>query len=666
MAVLKMKKLSLIGLLADREAILDAIQRFGHVQVSSMAEHAAAEDPSAGENSSAGTALTRITAGERLERILAALNQAEGAIAYIESVCPQKKGMFQSRPEVSRHQVEEVCGRLDAYLERIAELTDIRQTALELAADTNRLEIQAEQLAPWEGLDIPFSEVRDTAELRLALGTVPLLAVGSFEEAFGSDIPGGFLIPLRGTPAETAYLAGYRRTYQEEAASLFQEYGWNAFSPSSLGWTDTPEQVGKSIRQRIDAHACRQQEIAEKAAASGAILPELRILFDGLSLEREKLQTMERLGGTQKTVVLEGWIPEKGIPDFEKRMTALRTPLYLAFTDPEEGDAVPTLLRNNSLVEPFEMVTEMYTMPVYGEIDPNFLMAPFFVVYFGMMLSDAGYGLLLALGALFVLWKTKLKGVPRKIAQLLVLGGLCTIPWGLLFGGIFGDTFKTVFGLGPLWFDPVEEPLNMIFLSLGMGIFQILVGLGTKVYLNIRQGHIWDAVFDQGFWVLVLLGCLSLAGGSIAPWLPTVGKYAALIGAVGLLVTQGRGKPKVYGKILSGLGSLYGVTGYFSDIVSYVRLFALGLATGIIGNVINLLCRMLSGSVVGFIAAVLLFVGGHLFNLSINALGAFVHSARLQYIEFYGKFYEGGGVLFTAFADKDKIHRHSVKYNRAV
>jgi V/A-type H+-transporting ATPase subunit I len=312
--------------------------------------------------------------------------------------------------------------------------------------------------------------------------------------------------------------------------------------------------------------------------------------------------------------------------------------VHLDFEDPAEDDDIPVALSNPRLVQPFEIVTELYSLPDPREIDPNVYMAPFYFVFFGMMVSDAAYGLVLSLLSALALWKLKLAGMGKKLVELLFLCGISTFIWGIIFGSWFGDLIK----VKPLWLNPLDNPMAVLYLSFAMGLVQIYTGIVLSAYKNIRKGKVADALMDQGLWLVFLTGLIMLA----FPGTVGVAKYVALVGAMGLVLTQGRTQRSIIKKFTSGLLSLYNVTSYLSDVLSYSRLLALGLATGVIATVINTMAKMLGVNIIGYIAMVIIMAGGHLFNIAVNALGAYVHSSRLQYIEFFGKFYEGGGRAF--------------------
>ncbi len=305
----------------------------------------------------------------------------------------------------------------------------------------------------------------------------------------------------------------------------------------------------------------------------------------------------------------------------------------------------------------------MYSLPSRHDIDPTKLLAPFYFIFFGMMLSDAAYGIIMAVGCWYILKKFKLEGMTYRMIKMFFYCGISTFIWGALFGGWFGDFIpvaaKTLFDVDivikPIWFDPMAEPMKLLIFSLILGGIHLFVGMGIQAYMFIRDGHPLDALFDIGLWYVLLIGLVLFGiGGSVAPVMVTVGKVMSIVGAVGILLTGGRKKKGIFGKITGGLGSLYGITSYLSDVLSYSRLLALGLATGVVAKVINTLGSLAGGGVKGAIVLLLAFVIGTVFNIAINALGAFVHSCRLQYVEFFGKFYTGGGRPFEPFERKTK------------
>ena len=311
---------------------------------------------------------------------------------------------------------------------------------------------------------------------------------------------------------------------------------------------------------------------------------------------------------------------------------------------PAEDDEPPILLHNGKFATPFESVVEGFALPSPKGMDPTAVMAPFYALLFGMMLSDAGYGLVMAL-AIPLLLKLKKPGKNSvKMLWLLFYSAIATVVCGAIYNTWFGFNLPVKSIL-----DPINDPMPVMIVCMGVGVVHLYAGMILAAYMNIKRGKPQDAVFDQLSWMMLVSGLIMLvAGGVIAE----IGKWMAIIGVVIILIWAGREKSRnPFKRLVSGLGSLYGATSWISDILSYMRLFGMGLATGVIGMVINQLVGMaFSSGIIGAVIGSVLFVGAHAFNLGINALGAYVHSCRLQYIEFFGKFYEEGGVAFRPLA----------------
>ena len=413
--------------------------------------------------------------------------------------------------------------------------------------------------------------------------------------------------------------------------------------------------------KKIKEIAVEREELEKKIKEAVTYKQDIQILYDHMVIERDKVKILGNMLKTDSTFYIEGWMPEKSINELEKVLNTYKC--WYEASEPEEGEEYPILLHNNSLISPFEAVTELYSLPSSSDIDPTPSMWFFFVFFYGMMFGDVGYGLILTVACGLLVKKFKVEGMFGKMSKSLFWCGISTIFWGIMFGSYFGDgitaaakiMFNADFIIKPIWTNPMEEPMLVLIVSFVFGLIHLLVGLGVKGYMLLADGHPWAALFDVGFWYLFIIGpVLLLVGGIIAPVLVTIGKYMTIIGMIGLILTQGRAKKGIISKLFSGILSLYGITGYLSDVLSYSRLLALGLATGVISSVLSIMGSMGGNNIFGIIMFVLVFILGHSLNFAINALGSFVHSARLQYVEFFGKFYEGGGEPFTPLTKKTK------------
>ena len=436
----------------------------------------------------------------------------------------------------------------------------------------------------------------------------------------------------------------------------------------SLDWTDyvfpkmtgTPAEAMEELSEKNRTLSAKKNEL-ETALSDSATGQDTLIegAYDAAVIERDRAFAAADLFRSPATFQLEGWFPTDKEAAVTKAVSSVTDAYYLDVRDPDESEIPPSFVENNAFVSPFEQVTNLYSRPDPNGIDATPYMTPFYVLLFGLMLSDTGYGLALAiLTAVFIKIK-KPTGMSGGFARVLFWGGISTIVWGALVGTIFGMDFDALLGTNnifPLFVDPMSNPIGMLILCFGLGVLHILFGVVLKMKLSFSRGDWQSAIFDSLSWILIILGLIIFAVPSavqgIHAVVGTVGLAMAGLGALMILLFKGRANKNPVMRTLSGLGELYQVTGYLSDILSYARLFALGIATGVIASVFNELCKMLMGSpilvlrILGIIVASALLVALHGFNIAINTLGAFVHCARLQYVEFYGKFYEPGGRAF--------------------
>ena len=354
----------------------------------------------------------------------------------------------------------------------------------------------------------------------------------------------------------------------------------------------------------------------------------------------------------------------------------------MTLLEPESGEAAPIALKNNSFAAPTESVVESYGLPGEGEVDPTSIMAVFYYFLFGLMLSDAGYGLLMIVGCAIVLKKfPKMSRSMKQMMTMFFWCGVSTFLWGILFGGFFGDAIDVVahtfFGVPkdvavfkPLWFAPLEKPMKLLVYSFAFGVAHLFVGLGIKGWQLLKQKRVMDFIGSVLSWFLLLTGLIlmllpsdlfaSISGSPIAIPAPlqSAAKILALLGAVGLLLFAAWDRKNIGLRLALGAYELYGITGWLSDVLSYSRLLALGLATGVIASVINSMASMFGGGVKGAILFIIIFLVGHALNMAINLLGAYVHTNRLQYVEFFGKFYDGGGEAYEPLTTDNTKYYH--------
>lgn len=581
---------------------------------------------------------------------------------YEDSVPPMARALGE-RPDFS---VEELAS--------LAEKTDLLQLAEHIRTLERRLiEIRSEitQIDSTKAIlshitELPYSlelVSRGTRFVGGFVGMLPVEQIAGWKQAIEKNLgdAGEFFIASYEEKEKEAWVALFcRRDKEQEALDLCSKYGFSRIEiPDTL-----TESVGEELL-RLETRReslLKEEEKIETQASSEATkwMPTTRALSDYWNILKSKYEVLSNSEFTDKTVIIKSWIPEVAVPKVEEQLKQYRAVMEIAVSDPSPEDEPPTLLVNKGWVLPFETLTKLYGLPKYGELDPSPLLAPFFFVFFGMCLGDGGYGLIML--GFFLFFMKKFKRMPEGVKNfitLFILSGISTIFVGAFTGSWFGDLID-VFGVFkfirpikniPVVLDPMNDPMTVLFISLGLGTIQIFFGLFVAFYDSLRKKDYMGAFADQGGWILFLLGLL-LIGGTVSGKLPASlsmpSKATAAAGALVLVLTQGRAKSGVVQKAISGVMSLYNVTSYLGDVLSYSRLLALGLASAAIGSIINMLASLAMGiPFIGWVLALILIFGGHLFSVAVNVLGAFVHSLRLQYVEFFSKFYSGGGKSFA-------------------
>ena len=421
------------------------------------------------------------------------------------------------------------------------------------------------------------------------------------------------------------------------------------------GYQETADKESVKIEKLISGTRVRIDELTGRFTVLASNRALLTKSYDYLSARLAGERVKEMLLATESACILTGWVPDSFVPALEKKLAAFDC--CYSLSEPADSDNVPVRLINKKLVTPFESVLGLYSYPAYRGVDPTFVMSIFYFIIFGLIMQDALYGLLLLVGgkALIKALHAKPGSTMYKLLDMFSICGVSTMICGVLFGGYFGD-LPAAFARNMLGienfpelaaaFNPVTNPIPYLALSLGLGVLHLVAGMLMKAYLLIRDGHAFDAVCDVGMWLVLFtgIGLLFIA--------PGVGKWAALAGVLGLVLTQGRAEKNIVMKLLKGVMSLYDLVSYLSDLLSYSRIMALGLSGAIIAQVVNLIGTLGGPTVMGFIVLILAIALGHTLNLALSLLGAFVHTARLQYIEFFGKFYMDGGEPFRPVSVK--------------
>ena len=633
MAIVKMKRLRVIAMASCREELLRQLQRLGCVEIR--------EPESAGADWSGLLERER----SRLAETRAALADVNAALSAVKKYADVREGMFPQRQAVT--QTEFLSGtaadRARAASARVSELV---QTASQLQAEEGRLLAKQASLVPWKGLDMPL-ELTGTVHTAFLPGVCPAAAdLGALRQALGETACE--LLEISADKQQRYCLLVCHRAEEAQALDILRTRGFSAVSFQGL--TGTPAENLRRLEGELQENRGRQAETADALRKSGADWDTLRLYADRLRSDTALEEGNENLLTDGTILFFEGWAPADRLQGVGALLDHLGCAWEAEDPKADEYPDVPVRLRNNWFSRPLNMVTDMYALPVYGSLDPNPLMAPFFILFYGIMMADMGYGLLMLAMGLF-LWKKKVRGTMDYMGGLLVLCGISTFVVGALTGGFFGDFLsqlaklidpKSTFAL-PYLFTPLTDTMAILIGSLVLGFAQILTGMVISFVKKARDGHIMDGIWDEGtWWVIFLGGGLAVLGiGNVA------GYPAVLILGILMLIIGSSRNAKGFGKVTSVFGAVYnGVTGYFSDIMSYSRLMALMLSGSIIASVFNQLGAV-TGNVIAF---VIISALGNALNFALNLLGCYVHDLRLQCLEFFNRFYESGGKPFRPLA----------------
>lgn len=632
MAIVKMKKLTLLAMRSDREKLIRLMQRMQCVEVTEL--------PTDYADFKAKESAEQATQNAALERVRWALHK----LARYDT---QPKPAFEQYPQVQEEESLRVLNSRKELEEVITRLEEIERRSGDMRATETRIKTARDQYLPWEAFTPSAQDLASSRTVLQMAGHVPTRNLPKLEEAL-APLPALTRIVSQTPDTSNLYVAIHNSAL-EEGRSALETAGFSQENFTPLQGKNVKQYLSSLNDQEAGLGTLRTQ-LEEESKELAHSIGDLKILHDMLSLEERKHSAILESAETEQTFLLQGWVPEAMSEKLKEGIQKASPSAMVTLEDPKDDEEPTILLKNGPFVTAFEPVVEGFAMPSYRGIDPTAVMSPFYVILFGMMLSDAGYGLMMALALLIFVKVKKIPVRNAKMLYLLIFGGISTIIWGLAFNTVLGfnplPRFSRFFPL-----DAVNDPMPVMAVCLAIGAIHLFSGLGVAAYMNIKRGDPVAAISDQFSWFLLLVGL----GLMVLPATATIGKYMAIIGFAIVLLMTGRDKKNPIKRLLSGLGALYGITGWVSDLLSYMRLFGMGLATGVIGMVFNILIGMVwSGGIIGKVIAVVLFVVCHLFNLGINALGAYVHSCRLQYIEFFGKFYEDGGKPFRPLDMKTK------------
>lgn len=642
MAIVKMSRFTLFAFESQKETLLDSLHRFENVQFINIQKYEEEHLQS----------LVKDSENEKVSSIEGEQAKVKFALELLLKHAEKEgaiKSLVKGKSILNYKQLEELAKKSN-YLENYKKLKEKDDYVLQMKSEKSKINSEIEVLTPWIPLDAPFEELKTLDSSIFLMGSLPKVLKDTFRERFESEIPYSYLEIISEVKEAVNVIAIIYKGYEDKAKEIFKQFN---FSNINLKYDGIPADVVLGYKARLEEISKEEGRINVEIKDDCQYLEDFKIVSEYLSNKHIKAAACENFLKTESVVAIQGWVPTGLAGDLEAVIKAItKDNFYLELEDATSEDIdVPILLKNNAIVEPFEIIISMYSLPEYSEIDPTPVMTPFYMLFFGMMLADLGYGIVMFIACAIALKKFNLDAGQRKFIKFFWLLSIPTAIAGVVYGSFFGDLikFKSLI-------NPGEDIMKLLIIAIVIGAAQIYFGLGVKGYVLIKNGKPMDAIYDVLTWYAALTGAFLLIGGSsigLSPAVINIGKWVMIVGMVALVLTQGRANKGIGAKLGGGLYGLYGISSYIGDLVSYSRLMALGLSGGFIAASFNMLIGMIPKPF-NIILGVFIFVGAQTFNLLLSALGAFVHSARLQYVEYFSKFYAGGGKAFLAFKPKNQ------------
>ncbi len=662
MAVLAMKKIDICAMKKDRKSILEELQAMGAIEVKTDAVES--------------EGFAKMNTASQRSKYEKRVQATDEALEILNHYDPEKASLlaaFEGKGDVAKDEYDSIIKNRHKLNMVVGTIKEKDKQIATLKGEIAKHELAIEGLKPWLNMDIPIN-TRGTKNTDVIIGSMgPDLTKDMIQEMVEGRAP-GLSYDLETISSDKDQTCIFAIALKSDCAKLEEALRAEGFTRISYFSKRTPE--GKVEKYRKDIAQC-EKEIEQAEAdikAQGKHRASLKILSDYYRIRADKYQVLGGLLQSKSTFVVTGYVLEQ---DEEAVVNALneKFTLMVETADIPEDEPAPVKLSNKMPFAAAEGILESYGLPKRGEMDPTTPMAICYVILFGLMLSDAAYGLIVFLACAILLAKfPKMEMGMKKSLTLFKYCGISTLIWGVLFGGYFGDVINVVSStffhhevtIEPVWFAPLDDPMKMLIYALLFGLIHLFGGLILKGYSCIKDKDYVALVSDVLSWIMLILGLVlmlvptdlfcSMAQMEItfSDGLKTFSYVITILGAVIIVLMAGRANKNPALRIALGLYDIYGITSWLSDLLSYSRLLALGLATGVIAQVINQMGSMVGDGVLGAIVFIVVFIGGHTFNLAINMLGAYVHTCRLQYVEFFGKFYEGGGEPFNPFTEKTK------------
>ena len=651
MAIVKMSKFDLVVFAEQRAKVLKKLQKFKEVNFVDIELH----DENGELSKDAVEGVTKYVNNEELTHIDERLYQLSSAISLIKKYDERKTRLRDVIHGNENYTFDELAKKALSYdwKKVSSELNKIGTQYSQIKSEISKKYMRYDEIDLWERLDVNPKELKNLKKVNTFLGTVPIKLKGTFIDGI-AELDKTYYEELKIVKDEVYYLviSSIDESEKEKLAEVFRN---SSFTVENLDIDAVPQDYKNGLQKEISELKKEKRRLKAQIKTYSEDLTDLQAVYEYMQNKKLRIVESEKLAQTENTILIKGWIPTEKVSEFEKVIKdEAGDNYYLTFTDADRDDAtVPIKLKNGKVASTFENLTGMYAYPRYNEIDPTPLFTPFYILFFGMMGADVGYGLVLLLATMFVLKVVNLSSQMRKSIKFFFYLSFSVIFWGLLYGSYFGATIPGMWRL----VDPASQYNDLLIGSIVFGVVHIFVGLAIKAYMLIRDGKSLEAVYDVLFWYMALIGgmlFLIFKLMNLSAVVANVSMWVMIVGMAGIVLTGGREAKGVGAKLGGGLYSLYGISSYVGDFVSYSRLMALGLSGGFIASAINMIAGMIGGNWFGMIFIPVILIVGHLFNMFLSFLGAYVHTSRLMYVEYFGKFYEGGGKPFKDFRTENK------------
>ncbi|WP_288862440.1 V-type ATP synthase subunit I [uncultured Sneathia sp.] len=632
MAILNMSRFNLIVFEHDKKEILNSLQNFREV------DFRQSDIKEFGYDNFLSSDIEEIEDNIfKLDQVIKKLRKYEKAKGALKSLKDgQKTFTYSELKEFTKnHDFKKVVDEV---------------TKLQFDYDANlktieNARIKIQDYTPLLELDISNKEIHSLKQVFCNIGMIPTKYLSNLEN---DEI---YYEVINKTVKESLVCIVSKNNNKDLVKEILRKSNFNKLS---LSLEKKPCEYIEEFNKEIEEKTNVNNDIVEKFKQYADDIEDLEVCYEYYCNEKLREIKSEGFGKTDELVVLEGFIPTEKENEFKKQIEDVCSNYYYLTMEKvaKTSNDAPIKLKNGKFSDAFEGLVKTYSMPSYNEIDPTPLVAPFYWLFFGMMVADFGYGLLVTILSGIVLKTCNLKEAMRKNVKFFFYLGFSIMLWG----AIYGSYFSLPLGI-PGLINPTTDYNTILKLSIVIGLIHVFVGLGAKAYMQIRDGKPLDAFYDVGLWYLTLTTVILLLLGKYMGFNPIamkVIKYIMILSMIGIILTGGREVKNMGGRIGLGVYSLYGISGYMGDLISYARLMALGLSGGFIALSVNQICAMVGFKPATIIFVIIIFVFGQTFNILLSLLGAYVHSARLIYVEFFGKFYEGGGKEFKDFKIDEK------------